>query len=147
MYVILTQDVPQVGSKNALVSVSDGYYMNYLSPRKLATQATSAMIDSLKDVIVAQRDAGEQATKSDEQHAQTLQTAQLVLKGKASGKGTLFKALVEKDVVAAIKKQFKFEVDPSQITMDHLKKVGEHIVSVQLGKRKIDVKVLIESES
>lgn len=42
MDVILTQDVPSLGTQGAVVTVKDGYARNYLLPRKLATPATPA---------------------------------------------------------------------------------------------------------
>lgn len=145
MYVILTQDVPQVGTKNSLLDVSEGYFMNFLSPRNMAQPATSEMIESLKDQILEQKEIAEKQASSDYQHAQMLKGAELSMSGSASDKGTLFQALTKKDVAAAIKNTFKFAIAESDIIMDHLKKVGEHAIAVQCGDEMVEMKVQVEA--
>ena len=44
MKVILLQDVRNIGKKNQIVEVSDGYASNYLIPRKLAVRSTTTEI-------------------------------------------------------------------------------------------------------
>ena len=121
--------------------------MNFLSPRKLATQASSEMIDHLKDDILTQKKAAEQAAKTADEQAQVMQTAHIVISGKASGKGTLFKAVSEKDVAKAITAATQITVEPSQIEMEHFKKEGDYSVSVALGPRKVTVPVHVEAEA
>ena len=48
MKVILTQDVKGQGKKDDVIEVSDGYARNFLIKNKLAVEATSAMINSIK---------------------------------------------------------------------------------------------------
>lgn len=48
MKVILTQDVKGQGKKDDVIEVSDGYARNFLIKNKLAVEATSAMVNSIK---------------------------------------------------------------------------------------------------
>lgn len=48
MKVILLQDVKNLGKKNTLVNVSDGYARNYLIPRGLAVEATPSALNEMK---------------------------------------------------------------------------------------------------
>ena len=48
MKVILQQDVKGQGKKGQMVEVSDGYARNFLLPRKLALEATSDNINTMK---------------------------------------------------------------------------------------------------
>ena len=48
MKVILQQDVKGQGKKGQLVEVSDGYGRNFLLPRKLAVEATSDNLNTMK---------------------------------------------------------------------------------------------------
>lgn len=145
MYVILTQDVPQLGAKNALVNVADGYFNNFLLPRQLAKYATASMIEHMKDEIVAQKDRAAKKAKATAAHAEELKGAEVVLKGEASDKGTLFKALAEKDVIEAIKEKFGIVVEEKSLTMDHLKKVGEHAIAINFGDEQVELKVVVEA--
>ena len=49
MKVVLLQDVRDIGKKDSVVTVSDGYARNFLFPRKLAKEATDAV---MKDVRI-----------------------------------------------------------------------------------------------
>lgn len=145
MYVILTQDVPQLGAKNSLVNVADGYFNNFLLPRGLARYASSAMIDQLKEQIVEQKERAAKMAKAGAQHAEELKGAEITLTGEASDKGTLFKAFAEKDVIAAVQEKFGFKLDKKALTMDHLKKVGEHAIAVNFGDEQVEMKVIVEA--
>lgn len=146
MYVILTQDVPGVGQKNGLFDVSKGYFMNYLQPRRLARAATAERIEALKDVIAAQKAAAAEAAQALQESAQALKSLTIVLSGKTSAKGTLFKAFSEKDVISALKKQAGVDVEKGSVEMEPLKKIGEHTVQVKLGAQMVAVKVKLEAK-
>ena len=46
MKVLLLQDVKDIGKKDTVVTVSDGYARNFLFPRKLAKEATHIIMIS-----------------------------------------------------------------------------------------------------
>ena len=48
MKVILTQDVRGQGKRGQLIEVSDGYARNFLLPRKLAQEATTDNINTMR---------------------------------------------------------------------------------------------------
>ncbi len=145
MYVILTQDVPQLGSKNSLVSVADGYFNNFLLPKGLAKYASASMIEKLKDLIVEQKERAAKTAKAGSQHADELKGAEITLVGEASEKGTLFKAFNDTDVIAAVQEKFGFKLDKKALTMDHLKKVGEHAIAVNFDDKQVEMKVIVEA--
>ena len=59
MKVILLQDVKDIGKKDDIVNVSDGYARNYLFPRKWAMEATENAIR----VVERKREAEERAER------------------------------------------------------------------------------------
>ena len=147
MYVVLTKDLPGVGQKNGLLNVKKGYFMNYLQPKGFARVATATMIERLKDIILAQKAAAAQAAQEMSQRLKQLVGASITMSGKASGKGTLFKALSAKDVISALKKQLNLEIDKSQLEMDHIKTVGDHTIKIVFGGQTAVVKVLVEAKA
>jgi len=146
MYVILTKDVPGVGMKNGLLNVKKGYFMNYLSPRMLAEPATASRIESLKSIILAQKSAESAAQAEMKESAKALEGVTIVLSGKTSSKGTLFKALSEKDIIAALKKQAGVEVEKGSVEMEPLKKIGDHTIQVKMGGEMVSVKLKLEAK-
>ena len=54
MKVVLKQDVKNIGKKDGMYEVSDGYARNFLFPRKLAVPADAAAVNEVKSKAAAQ---------------------------------------------------------------------------------------------
>ncbi|RKT16783.1 large subunit ribosomal protein L9 [Streptomyces sp. 1114.5] len=133
MKIILTHEVPGLGSAGEVVEVKDGYARNYLVPRGYAIRWTKG---GQKDV-----DAIRRARKIHE--IQTLDAANDV-KGKLEGvqvklavrsgeAGRLFGSVTQADVVEAIKAAGGPAVDKRAVAIaSPIKTVGTHKVSVKL---------------
>ncbi|AUG78533.1 50S ribosomal protein L9 [Kitasatospora sp. MMS16-BH015] len=133
MKIILTHEVPGLGSAGEVVEVKDGYARNYLVPRGFAIRWTRG---GQKDV-----DAIRRARKIHE--IQTLEAANEV-KGKLEGlqvklavrsgdAGRLFGSVTQADVVEAIKAANGPVVDKRAVAIaSPIKTVGTHRVSVKL---------------
>ncbi|MED7948732.1 MULTISPECIES: 50S ribosomal protein L9 [unclassified Streptomyces] len=133
MKIILTHEVPGLGSAGEVVEVKDGYARNYLVPRGFAIRWTKG---GQKDV-----DAIRRARKIHE--IQTLEAANEV-KGKLEGvqvklavrsgeAGRLFGSVTQADVVEAIKAAGGPAVDKRAVAISSpIKTVGTHKVSVKL---------------
>src|SRR3990172_6454688 len=141
MYIILTRDVPKFGQKNSLHRVKRGFYVNYLQPGSLARIETVKMIESMKDSIIAAREASRMARRVMSEKAGVLAGARIVLEARTSAKGTLFRAIAEKTIAKEILEKYKVELDPDNIEMEHIKKLGEHEVRVKIGAEMVVVKV------
>ncbi|MFI6848672.1 50S ribosomal protein L9 [Kitasatospora sp. NBC_00085] len=133
MKIILTHEVPGLGSAGEVVEVKDGYARNFLVPRGFAIRWTKG---GQKDV-----DAIRRARKIHE--IQTLDAANDV-KGKLEGvqvklavrsgeAGRLFGSVTQADVVEAIKAAGGPAVDKRAVAIaSPIKTVGTHKVSVKL---------------
>ncbi|WP_441251253.1 50S ribosomal protein L9 [Kitasatospora sp. McL0602] len=133
MKIILTHEVPGLGSAGEVVEVKDGYARNYLVPRGFAIRWTRG---GQKDV-----DAIRRARKIHE--IQTLEAANEI-KGKLEGlqvklavrsgdAGRLFGSVTQADVVEAIKAANGPAVDKRAVAIGSpIKTVGTHRVSVKL---------------
>jgi large subunit ribosomal protein L9 len=132
MEVILKEDVPSLGHRGDVVKVADGYGRNYLLPRKLAMQATSAnkaVIEQMKSAA-ARRAAGERAVA--EELAARLAPVVLSFTRKAGEQGHLFGSVTSADIAAALAEQ-GFEIDRRKIHLgEPLKGVGEFTVAIRL---------------
>jgi large subunit ribosomal protein L9 len=148
MEVILKDDVVNLGHRGDLVKVADGYARNFLLPRKLALQATSAnkaVVEQMKNAA-ARRSATEKALA--EALAVKLEPIVLDFTRKSGEAGHLFGSVTSADIAAALDAK-GFEIDRRKIQLpEPLKTVGDHTVTIKLYREvaaHVKVNVLAEA--
>ena len=147
MKVILKKRIANLGQEWDLVTVKDGYARNYLLPQKLAVVATPALIkDAAKRAEQRVKNMEELAANAKES-AEKLAEVTLNFKKKARGE-KLYGSITEKDIVEALKKEAKIDLDKDIIRMgEHLKTIGEHKVKLHLAEGiEAEISVKIEAE-
>lgn len=126
MKVVLTTDIKGVGKRGELVTVSDGYYRNFLIPQNKAVSP---------DAPQAKKMAAEQAQKLQTQAAELEEIKKIAasydgktieLKAKAKGE-KLFGAIHAADIAE------KLGIDKKMLAMTPLKTIGEHNVRLQFS--------------
>lgn len=145
MKVIFKQDVKGVGKKYEVKDVADGYANNFLIPKKLAEFATpeaTKKAEILKSATEAEIEIKEKLTQK---QIEMLKGVKVVLQKKANEKGHLFEKIHPNEIVVALKEQAKIEIDSEFLTIEKpIKEVGEHQVSVKIGKNKGEFSLIIE---
>jgi large subunit ribosomal protein L9 len=148
MEVILKDDVVNLGHRGDLVKVADGYARNYLLPRKLALQATSAnkaVVEQMKNAA-ARRSATEKALA--EALAVKLEPVVLDFTRKSGEAGHLFGSVTSADIAAALDAK-GFEIDRRKIQLpEPIKTVGDHTVTIKLYREvaaHVKINVLAEA--
>lgn len=147
MEVILKEDVPKLGSAGEVVKVAEGYGRNFLLPRKLAIEATTAN----KAVIVQMKAASlRRAAKEKgnaEAQAKLLEAVSLVFVRRAGELDQLFGSVTSSDIAAALEKQ-GLTIDRRKIELEHpLKTVGDYNVPIHLHKDvRPTIKVAVKKE-
>ncbi|MCK9411400.1 MAG: 50S ribosomal protein L9 [Prolixibacteraceae bacterium] len=135
MEIILLQDVANLGSKDDVVVVKNGYGRNYLIPQKLAVLATSSskkvLSENLKQRAHKEARLKEEALKQ----AEILKTISIVIGAKTSSTGKIFGSVNNIQVAEALKEK-GFEVDRKQITIkeDSIKEIGKHTAKVKFHR-------------
>lgn len=146
MQVVLTKDVSGLGRKGHIVSVKNGFFRNYLSPKGIAEFATAGLLKLADERQKKALMAREAILKNAKEILEKAEGAVVKVKGKASTKGKLY-AAVSSDLIAAdLGKQIKVELDATFIKMDHLKEVGTHKVILHLGEG-MDAEFTVEVEA
>ena len=133
MKVILLQDVKGKGKKGQMIEVSDGYARNYMLPRKIAMEATTDAVNTMRmnDKATAERIAREKAEALEVSHK--LRAMTLVVKAKGGGAGRLFGAVTNAEIAAALEKQ-GVKLDKRKIVLaENIKNVGTYTVTCKLG--------------
>ncbi|NCC68840.1 MAG: 50S ribosomal protein L9 [Clostridia bacterium] len=134
MKVIFLTDVRGQGKKDEIKEVSDGYARNYLIPRKLAAEATSDALNTikLKEKAKAVQMAKEKAIA--EENAKKLESIVVKVPAKAGTGGRLFGSVTSKEISDALLKQFDISVDKNKIVQSEpIKNFGSYSVKCKLG--------------
>jgi len=148
MEVILKEDVPKLGSRGDVVKVAEGYGRNFLLPRKLAIEATSAN----KSVIEQMKAASVRRSAKEKHEAEALakqfEGLSVSFHRRSGENDQLFGSVTSSDIADALEKK-SFHIDRRKIQLhDALKAVGEFDVPVKLHKDvTAHVKVIIEKEA
>ena len=134
MKVILLTDVKGKGKKGQMIEVSDGYARNYMLPRKLAIEATTDAVNTMRmnDKATAERIAREKAEALEV--SKKLRELVLIVKAKGGGQGRLFGAVTNTEIAAALEKQSGIKLDKRKIVLNEtIKNVGTYTVKAKLG--------------
>ena len=134
MKVILLQDVKGKGKKGQMIEVSDGYARNYMLPRKLATEATTDAVNTMRmnDKAAAEKAAKERAEALE--ISKKLREMTLVVTAKGGGAGRLFGSVTNQEIADALKAKSGIALDKRKIVLsDPIKSVGTYTVQCKLG--------------
>ena len=134
MKVILLQDVKGKGKKGQMLEVSDGYARNFMLPRKLAVEATTDAINTMRmnDKATQERIAREKAEAM--ALSQKLREMTLVVTAKGGGAGRLFGSVTNQEIADALKAKTGVTIDKRKIVIaDPIKNVGTYTVTCKLG--------------
>ena len=133
MKVILLCDVKDIGKKDDIVNVSDGYARNFLYPRKWAMEATPQAIAVVERKREAARKLEAERRAAAEKVASKLAGKVVELKAKCGDKGRLYGSITNAEVADALEKQHGIKVDKRKIKMDAIKTFGSTSIEVKFA--------------
>ena len=137
MEVILIQDVDNLGGKNEVVNVKNGYARNYLLPRQLAVENSSSNKKQLEERMkqVAKKEAIMLAEINSV--IAKLNEAPLKIGAKTGTSNKIFGSITTLQVSRAIREQKGYEIDRKKITLpEELKEVGTYKATIDFGNGK-----------
>ncbi len=133
---VLLKDIPGVGRKGEVKTVSDGHALNFLIPRKLAEVGTPA---ALARAERQRKDTASEAKIQEDllrKNVSALEGVTLEIMGKANEKGHLFSGIHREQIAEELKKQKHLELPPARIVLEQpLKAVGEYQIAVKVGEK------------
>ncbi len=145
MKIILLADIPKIGNKYDVKDFKDGYAENVFLSKGLAVLATSAELAKLEDRKKQIQKKKEEEMNSFTNLISSVGNKVITIKAKANDKGHLFKAVGPHDVAKAIKETTGIEIDEKNLTMDHIKNLGLHIISIKRGDKEGECQIMIEA--
>ncbi|BAK81878.1 50S ribosomal protein L9 [Candidatus Arthromitus sp. SFB-rat-Yit] len=132
MKVILTNDIKNVGKKNDLIEVSDGYARNFLFPKKLAIEANDANLNTLNYNKEIERQERIKKIEEFQEIANKLRGKEIIITTKLGTNGKLFGSITSKDICNKINSQFKLNIDKKKISFEQIKSLGNYPISIKL---------------
>ncbi|TYA56043.1 50S ribosomal protein L9 [Formosa maritima] len=139
MELILKQDVENLGFKDDVVTVKNGYGRNFLIPQKQAVLATASakkvLAENLKQRAYKDKKIIEDATKT----AEAIKTLEIKIPAKAtegaSAGDKLFGSITKADLVEAFEKA-GHEIDKKfiNITGGNIKRLGQYNAVIRLHR-------------
>ena len=148
MNVILKQDMPNLGHKDDIIAVKDGYARNYLIPKGFAINATAQNKKVHEEILRQRAHKEEQLKEAAMELAEKLKEVSLTIGAKTSTKGKIFGSVNTIQIAEALTEK-GFEVERKSISIkDYLiKEIGSYSATVKLHREVlVDIPFEIVSE-
>jgi large subunit ribosomal protein L9 len=134
MQVILIQDVNNLGGRNELVTVKNGYARNFLIPSKLAVEASSSNLKMREEKLKVQAKKEAQLLAEIKEVISKLQDGVLKVGAKVGTSGKIFGSVTSVQISRAIREQKGYEIDRRRITItDEVKELGTYKAAIDFG--------------
>ena len=132
MELILKQDVQNLGFKDDVVTVKNGYGRNFLIPQGFAHLATASAKKVLAENLKQRAHKEAKVVNDAKALAEALKAIEIKIFAKAGGE-KLFGSITNIDIAAALAKGGQ-EIDRKFITSGIVKRTGKYAASVRLHR-------------
>ena len=133
MELILKQDVENLGFKDDVVTVKNGYGRNFLIPQGQAVMATASakkmLAENLKQRAFKEKKLVDDANKI----AEALKALEIKIAAKVGSGDKLFGSVNNIDVAQALEKEGQ-SIDKKFITVTTVKRTGKYTAAVRLHR-------------
>jgi len=133
MKVLLLQDIPQIGNRGEVKEVKEGYFKNFLLPKKMVKIVTPKLLSNLaeeKKKINAKAERGKYLA---EELLKKIAGVSLQLTLKEGGTGQVFGSVTKQKIIEALKEK-DVKIGKEHIKLgEPLKTFGFHDIKLDLG--------------
>jgi large subunit ribosomal protein L9 len=134
MEVILIQDVDNLGARNEVVKVKNGYARNYLLPRQLAIEHNAGNKKQLEERMKQVRKREEKMLAEISSVIAKLKEAPLKIGAKTGTSGKIFGSVTSLQITRAIREQRGYDIDRKRIhIVDEVKELGTYKANIDFG--------------
>lgn len=148
MKIILKEDIANLGYKDDVVDVKDGYGRNYLIPQSKAVVTTKSALKVLAEDLRQRAHKIAKAKADAEAAAAALDGVALTIAAKTSENGTIFGSVGALQISEALAK-LGHEIDRKLITVSTIKSLGSYSYTVRFHKEvavELPLNVVAEGE-
>lgn len=148
MDIILIQDVDNLGGKNELVKVKNGYARNFLIPRGLAVEASPSNKKQLEERLKQVKKKEEKMLAEINSVVAKLKEAPLKVGAKTGTSGKIFGSVTALQISRAIRDQKGYEIDRKKISInEEVKELGTYKATIDFGNgQQADVEFEVVAE-
>lgn len=134
MEVILIQDVDNLGGKNELVKVKNGYARNYLIPQGFAVEANPSNRKQMEERQKVAKKKEDAMLAQINSVVAKLNEAPLKIGAKTGTSGKIFGSVTSLQISRAIRDQKGYEIDRKKIhIVDDVKELGAYKATIDFG--------------
>ena len=132
MKLILTEDVPNLGSLGDTIDVKSGYGRNYLLPKGIALLATGRVSKELQHRVQHLNKLREGKIELAHEQAEKLKTVKIEVVRKSGPGGRLFGSVTNRDLKELLKEK-EFDVERRSIQLNSpIRNIGLHEFTVRV---------------
>jgi len=134
MQVVLIQDVDNLGQKNELVTVKNGYARNFLIPQKFAVEANPSNLKQLEEKLKVKAKKEAAMLAEIKSVIAVLKESPIKIGAKTGTSGKIFGSVTSLQIARAIRDQKGYEIDRKRISIvDDVKELGTYKASIDFG--------------
>ena len=148
MEIILIQDVDNLGGKNELVKVKNGYARNFLIPQGFAVEANPSNRKQMEERQKVSKKKEDAMLAQVNSVISKLQEGPVRVGAKTGTSGKIFGSVTALQISRAIRDQKGYEIDRKRITLsDDVKELGTYKAAIDFGNgQQADVEVEVVAE-
>lgn len=148
MDIILIQDVDNLGGKNELVKVKNGYARNFLIPQGLAVEANPSNRKQLNERLKVAKKKEDAMLAQINSVIAKLQEGPVKVGAKTGTSGKIFGSVTSLQISRAIRDQKGYDIDRKKISItDEVKELGTYKAAIDFGNghtADVDFEVIAE---
>ncbi|GAA4325105.1 50S ribosomal protein L9 [Flaviaesturariibacter amylovorans] len=134
MDIILIQDVDNLGGKNELVKVRNGYARNFLIPQGFAVEASPSNRKQLEERLKVAKKKEDAMLAQIQSVIAKLQEGPVQVGAKTGTSGKIFGSVTSLQIARAIRDQKGYDIDRKKISItDEVKELGSYKAAIDFG--------------
>lgn len=134
MEIILLRDVAKVGRKGTVVTVSEGYALNFLIPKGMARAATASALRDLESNKAKQNESREHEEKKIAEAITSLDGKTVTIRTQLNEQGHAFATIKPEDITAAMYDQYGISLPQEALALSEpLREGGTHMIPLTGG--------------
>ena len=149
MQIILIKDVDNLGGKDELVTVKNGYARNFLFPTKQAVEASTSNLKKLEERLKAKAKKEAAMLAEITNVISVLTSSPIKLTAKTGTSNKIFGTITSLQVTRAIREQKGYEIDRRRISLpEEIKELGSYKATIDFGNgqnTEVDIEIGAEA--